>query len=111
MRSELPGGPTETKVEFAAAPLRAQMNWVEMYNEVTHAPMKTIPDGAVKVYSYVLDDYEQMATRNRGTERTMKVIAIPSPWNTYPKAQIASALEFAGSITASVLKAMVPTSI
>jgi hypothetical protein len=41
----------------------------------------------------------------------MKAIAIPSPWNTYPKAQIASALEFVGSMTASVLKATVPTSI
>lgn len=49
--------------------------------------------------------------RKTGSGRTMKVIAIPSPWNTYPKAQIANALEFAGSIISSTLKAMVPTSI
>ena len=45
------------------------------------------------------------------TGRTMKVIAIPSPWNTYPKIQIASALELVGSITPRTLKAIVPTSI
>ena len=46
-----------------------------------------------------------------GRELTIKAIAIPSPWKIYPKVKIVSALGSAGSITASVLKAMVPTSI
>ena len=41
----------------------------------------------------------------------MNAMAIPNPWKIYPKAQIARALELVGSMTASVLKAMVPTSI
>lgn len=55
--SELPGGPTETKVEFAAAPLCSQMNWIGN-GEVIHVPMETIPDGAIEMHGYELSGCE-----------------------------------------------------
>ena len=77
-----------------------------------HAPRETITDCAVEMHGYVLCVIvKRWLQRREGSRLTIKAIAIPSPWNMYPKAQIANALEFAGSITASALKAMVPTSI
>lgn len=72
--------------------------------------MKAISDGAIKMYCYELHDFESGAIKEEWT-CTIKAITIPSPWNRYPKAQIASALVSVGSIIASVLKAIVPTSI
>jgi hypothetical protein len=89
-----------------------QRDWPgEAANEID-VPMETISNGPVKMHCCELYDGEQGAVTVKGGSRlTIKAILIPSPWNTYPKIQIASALEFVGSMTASVLKATVPTSI
>ena len=76
-----------------------------------NVPMETISDSTVKMHCYKLLIINGELLTTRGSRFTIKAIAIPSPWNKYPRAQIASALELEGSKTTRVLKAIVPTSI